>query len=298
MFAHLQSDVGRAMKANMTAASTTTDALIPTIVYGTAWKKERTRDLVAQALRMGFRGIDTACQPKHYNEAGVGDGIADALNEGLRRNELYLQTKFTTVSGQDPQRIPYDSHARLSEQVKQSLATSLRNLRTDYLDCLVLHSPIADAQSATEVWETMESFVDSRQVKRLGISNCYSVEYLAALHRAVRHKPAVVQNRFYADTNYDIDIRKFCHEHGIVYQSFWTLSANPHLLASKEVVGMSSAYARTPAQILFRYLHQVGVTPLTGTTSEQHMRDDLSIVEFALSESDLAKISALLVSSS
>jgi diketogulonate reductase-like aldo/keto reductase len=281
----------------MNIATRAADVTMPPIVYGTAWKKERTRDLVALALRAGFRGIDTACQPKHYNEVGVGEGIVEAFKDGLRRDELYLQTKFTTVSGQDPQRIPYDSNACLSEQVKQSLAVSLQSLRTDYLDCLVLHSPIADAKSATEVWETMESFVDAHQVKQLGISNCYNLAYLAALHRTVRIKPVVVQNRFYADTNYDPEIRKFCRDHGIVYQSFWTLSANPHLLASKELLAMSTAYARTPAQILFRYLHQVGVTPLTGTTSEQHMREDLAIVEFTLSESDVAKVTALLATS-
>ena len=266
---------------------------MPPLIYGTAWKQARTAALVTQALRLGFRGIDTACQPKHYNESGVGEGVAAAFADGLRRDELYLQTKFTTVSGQDPQRIPYDPQARLSEQVKQSLAMSLKNLRTDYLDCLVLHSPIADATSASEVWETMESFVDARQVRQLGISNCYDPGYLAALHREVRVKPVVVQNRFYADTDYDQEIRQFCRENGIVYQSFWTLSANPNLLASNEISALAKSYGRTPAQVLFRYLQQVGVTPLTGTTSEQHMRDDLAILEFELRASDVASLTSL-----
>src|SRR5687767_3029990 len=110
---------------------------MPRIIYGTAWKKERTAELVTKALQAGFRGIDTACQPKHYDEAGVGEGIAPCLNNGLTRADLYLQTKFTPVDGQDPKRIPYDPKATLAEQVAQSFQTSLRNLRTDYLDCLV-----------------------------------------------------------------------------------------------------------------------------------------------------------------
>ena len=56
---------------------------IPTIIYGTAWKKDRTAALVEQAIGLGFRGIDTACQPKHYNEAGVGDGVAACLHRGI-----------------------------------------------------------------------------------------------------------------------------------------------------------------------------------------------------------------------
>src|ERR1700690_4520373 len=95
-------------------------APIPRIIYGTAWKKSATAQLVSLAIRSGFRGIDTACQPKHYDEAGVGTGIAATLGQGLSRAELYLQTKFTSLSGQDPDRIPYDRKATLSDQIAQS----------------------------------------------------------------------------------------------------------------------------------------------------------------------------------
>ncbi len=71
---------------------------IPRILYGTAWKKDRTAALVEQAIGLGFRGIDTACQPKHYNEAGVGDGVVACLHRGLDRAELYLQSKFASLS--------------------------------------------------------------------------------------------------------------------------------------------------------------------------------------------------------
>jgi hypothetical protein len=116
----------------------------PPIVYGTAWKAERTGDLVGQALRAGYRGIDTACQPKHYNEPGVGAAVAGAIESGLvTRSQLWLQTKFTSLGGQDPAHVPYDHTAPIEEQVAQSLAASLQNLGTDYIDSLVLHSPLA-----------------------------------------------------------------------------------------------------------------------------------------------------------
>src|SRR5574343_512119 len=102
---------------------------MPRIIYGTAWKKQATASLVELALRTGFRGIDTACQPKHYDERGVGDGIAAAIQAGvLTREQLYLQTKFTPLNGQDPQNIPYDAMADLAEQVRQSFQASLNNL--------------------------------------------------------------------------------------------------------------------------------------------------------------------------
>jgi diketogulonate reductase-like aldo/keto reductase len=265
----------------------------PNIIYGTAWKKADTERLVATAIRQGFRGIDTACQPKHYDEGGVGAGVAQCLRPGLTRGELFLQTKFTPLSGQDPRQVPYDPKAALAEQVAQSFATSLRNLQTDYLDSLLLHSPLADARQTMQVWQAMEALVERGGIGQLGISNCYRLAQLESLYRCARIKPAVVQNRFYAQSNYDRGIRAFCRAQRISYQSFWTLTANPHVLAHATVAALASRYRRTPAQILFRYLTQIGVVPLTGTRSQVHMREDLAIFEFQLTELERDALDAL-----
>jgi diketogulonate reductase-like aldo/keto reductase len=262
----------------------------PRILYGTAWKKQRTEALVSQALAAGFRGIDTACQPKHYNESGVGAAVAASA---LDRAQLYLQTKFTPLGGQDPKRVPYDRDAPLATQVAQSIEVSLHNLQTQYLDCLVLHSPLRNMQDMEEVWQAMETAVASGIVGQLGISNCYDLSVLEQLHHGASIKPAVVQNRFYADTDYDVDIRAFCRLHGILYQSFWTLTANPRVLAHEQIVGLAAKYHVTPAQVLFRYLTQIDVVPLTGTTSEAHMREDLAIFDFALTDAERDSIGTL-----
>jgi diketogulonate reductase-like aldo/keto reductase len=267
---------------------------VPRIIYGTAWKKNDTHRLVGLAIDNGFRGIDTACQPKHYDEPGVGAGIAASLKQGLTRADLYVQSKFTALSGQDPNRIPYDPKAPLPQQVTQSVAVSLKNLRTDYLDCVLLHSPMPTMTQTLAAWRALETLVDACAVRQLGISNCYRLDDLKALNEAVRIKPAIVQNRFYADTNYDRDIRAYCNQHQIIYQSFWTLSANPHLLAHGTMTAVASTHNRTAAQILFRYLTQIGVVPLTGTKSETHMREDISIFDFKLSNVEKSAIDALL----
>lgn len=266
----------------------------PGIIYGTAWKKARTEELVSKAIQLGFRGIDTACQPKHYDEAGVGAAIAASLSQSLTRADLYVQTKFTPVSGQDPQQIPYDPQAHLADQVTQSFYASVLNLQTSYLDCMVLHSPLALFDETMEVWEALETLFDSGRVRQLGISNCYRLSTLQALHENARVKPAVVQNRFYAETSYDREIREFCRQHDIEYQSFWTLTANPHLLGDSRVKALAAKYQRTPAQVLFRYLTQEGVTPLTGTKSEAHMREDLEIFGFDLTKPEREELDALL----
>ena len=263
---------------------------MPGIVYGTAWKKQETARLVALALSQGFRGIDTAGQPKHYDEAGVGEGIAAS---GVPRDELYLQTKFTSVDGHDPRRIPYDPEAPLAEQVEQSFRSSLENLRTDHVDGLVLHSPLSSRGDTEAVWRAMERIVESGGARQIGISNCYADE-LEWLHREASVKPAVVQNRFHADTGYDREIRAFCTAHAIVYQSFWTLTANPHLLAHAAIRSLAAQHGRTPAQILFRWLTQEGVVPLTGTRSSEHMREDLAIFDFELEQGERESLTRLL----
>jgi len=267
---------------------------VPRIIYGTAWKKAATEQLVSLAIQNGFRGIDTACQPKHYDEAGVGAGVAAGLKQRLARADFYLQTKFTSVSGQDPCRIPYDPNATPADQIAQSVAMSLKNLQTDYLDCLLLHSPMPTMAQTQSAWRSFESFVDSKTIRQLGISNCYNRADLERLYESARIKPAIVQNRFYAETNYDRDIRAFCEQNQIIYQSFWTLSANPHLLAHKTITALASTHNRTAPQILFSYLTQIGIVPLTGTKSETHMREDLAILDFELSSDERSAIDALL----
>jgi len=266
-------------------------SVLPPILYGTAWKAERTADCVARALRAGFRGIDTACQPKHYHEPGVGEAVAAY---GAAREALYLQTKFTSLSGQDPQRLPYDARAPLAEQVAQSLQASLRNLRTDYLDCVVLHAPLRAAADTLAVWRALERGVEQGIVRQLGISNCYDEDVLLELCASARVQPAVLQNRLYSDSGYDKELRVLCRERGIVYQSFWTLTANKHLLQYAAVTALSKKYGRTPAQVLFRYLTHERIVPLTGTQSDAHMAEDLAIFEFELSEQERATITALL----
>jgi diketogulonate reductase-like aldo/keto reductase len=268
---------------------------IPPVIYGTAWKKDSTAALVEQAINLGFRGIDTACQPKHYNEAGVGDGVAVCLHRGIiDRSELYLQSKFTPLTGQDPAQVPYDAKASLSEQVAQSFQTSLKNLQTSYLDCLVLHSPLANQQQMGEVWQAMEHIFHNGGAKQLGISNCYDPQEFEFLYQNAKVKPAVIQNRFYAETQYDRTIRDFCRQQGVIYQGFWTLTANSKVLAHTTLQTMAAKYQRSTAQVFFRYLNQIGIIPLTGTTSKIHMKEDLAIIDFELTADECETIGRLL----
>ena len=267
---------------------------MPRIIYGTAWKKERTADLVVKAIQSGFRGIDTACQPKHYDEPLVGAALHRLKDHGIQREALFLQTKFTPLSGHDPGQVPYNKNSPIELQVAQSFEASKKNLQTEYVDCLVLHSPMAPHALLMTVWKAMEEIQKAGGARHLGISNCYDPEVIRALYADAGVKPAVVQNRFYQETAYDAELRHWCSPHEVIYQSFWTLTANPHILASSIVRSVAQKHNKTQAQVFFRYLSQSGIVPLTGTCSEKHMGEDLSIFDFELSSEDLKDVSLLL----
>ena len=267
---------------------------MPAILYGTAWKKERTRTLVELAVTSGFRGIDTACQPRHYHEPGVGEALQNLAAEGIARETLFIQTKFTPPEGQDPQNIPYDPAAPLAQQVERSFAVSCANLRTDYIDSYVLHSPLFPFARLLTVWRTMEGIARNGGARQLGISNCYDLRTLERLHEEAEVRPAVLQNRFYADTGYDAELRAFCDAHGIRYQSFWSLTANPHLLGSEPVIRAAMRRGVETPQIFYAYLMGKGIVPLDGTTSEAHMKEDLAALDIRLSPEETAAIDEMI----
>jgi diketogulonate reductase-like aldo/keto reductase len=256
------------------------------MLYGTAWKQARTEALVLQAIQSGFRAIDTAAQPKHYQEDLVGNAVRSAIQRSIvKRKELYIQTKFTSIAGQDPSRgMPYDKNAKLEDQVHASIASSLRNFSVDvgekpYLDCLVLHSPLPSMAETLRVWRVLESYVP-HQIRSLGISNVYSLSVLENLFGNANIQPSIVQNRFCQEVGYAKEIYGFCKEKEIVFQSFWTLTANPELLASKPVGSLADEMGISRQAALYNLLvRKGGWSILNGTTNEERMESDLASLD-------------------
>jgi diketogulonate reductase-like aldo/keto reductase len=279
----------------MTAFVTIDGIDVPGFFYGTAWKEDRTAELTERALRAGFRAIDTANQRKHYFEEGVGQGLRTFLQTGrLTRDDLFLQTKFTYARGQD-HRKPYDPNASYTTQVEQSFASSLEHLGVDRIDSYVLHGPFSQpglTKADIEVWRAMEALHGSGKVRWIGVSN-FQLEQLEQLHGLATVKPRFIQNRCYASLAWDRDIRDFCSENGVRYQGFSLLTANRSALKAPLFDGLAEKYRRTVPQIVFRFARQAGMIPLTGTTSEEHMRSDLDaldIGDFELTDAEVEQI--------
>lgn len=270
---------------------------VPRFLYGTAWKEDATQALTELALDQGFRGIDTANQRRHYHELAVGKGVAAWMRQRqVHRDELFLQTKFTFRAGQD-HRLPYDPTVAIPQQVEQSFESSLEHLATSRIDSYLLHGPSMRTGLGPDdwaAWRAMEAICDSRRVRWLGISNV-CLEQLQQLCDGARIRPRFVQNRCYAITGWDQQVRAFCRDNQIIYQGFSLLTANRHIFGTAELARIAERYNRSMAQIVFRFALDVGMMCLTGTTSKKHMALDLDVFGFGLEPAEIAQIEALVV---
>jgi len=269
---------------------------IPSFMYGTAWKKDATSHLVQLAVSSGFTAIDTANQLIHYQEGLVGEALRALDTKGIKRETLFLQTKFTSANGQD-HRTPYDASAELTTQVRQSFESSLKHLHTDYIDSYVLHGPYSRyglGKADWEVWAAMEGIYQTGRTKMIGVSNV-TERQLTQLCEQGNVKPMVVQNRCYAVLGWDKDVREICQAHHIIYQGFSLLTANRDVLKEPEIWEIAKRLGTGPAQVIFRFAQQIGMLPLTGTTSQQHMKEDLQIGAFELSQEEIHRIEMIAV---
>jgi len=274
--------------------STYNQVQVPSFMYGTAWKKDATTRLAKLAVETGFKAIDTANQLIHYDEAKVGEALLALKDKGVSRESLFLQTKFTSVNGQD-HRTPYDASADLTTQVNQSIDSSLAHLHTDYLDSYVLHGPYSRnslGPSDWEVWAAIEALYTAGKTRMIGISNV-SDEQLTQLCAKAKVKPMMVQNRCYAAMGWDQEVRAICKTQGIIYQGFSLLTANARAMSHPAMRSIATRLGATIAQVVFSFSLQVGMLPLTGTTNVEHMKEDLQSDQFSLTAEEMQLIESI-----
>jgi len=266
-------------------------------IYGTAWKKEETAKLVDLAIKSGFTAFDTANQKKHYREDFMGEALKKQFDQGLDRSQLFLQSKFTHMAGQD-HRLPYDPNTSFTEQTLSSINSSLQNLHTDYLDSYLIHGPLYQdrvGDEDLEIWQTMEGLVQQNKIKQIGLSNV-SLLHLKKFYEQAQVKPSFVQNRCYASRAWDHEVHNFCLENNIIYQGFSLLTANTEVWHSEKLTELASKYAVEPADVIYQFATQIGMKPLTGTTNVARMKSNLSNINtFSLTNDEVHLIKHFLV---
>lgn len=209
---------------------------------------------------------------------------------GVPRNELYLQTLFLarSVNGygtqncllEDDEICPPPADLSIEYQVRLSIRSSLNNLQTDYIDAVLIHNFRAKLQPYEETlqaWRVLEEYVDKGTIRHLGIVSVHDKDYLTKLQKDARIKPAIIQNRFHSNRGYDVSLRPIFKEFGMANQLFWILtgSAGGKIRNNDVVKGIAEKKGVSPQVLLYSFTMEMGGSPLIGTKSASHMKEDV-----------------------
>eukprot|EP00746_Dinoflagellata_sp_MGD_P067582 gnl/MRDRNA2_/MRDRNA2_27900_c0_seq2.p1 gnl/MRDRNA2_/MRDRNA2_27900_c0~~gnl/MRDRNA2_/MRDRNA2_27900_c0_seq2.p1 ORF type:complete len:444 (+),score=66.07 gnl/MRDRNA2_/MRDRNA2_27900_c0_seq2:145-1476(+) len=273
------------------SVNTSSGVMMPRQIFTTGLKKERTENLVLNAMRAGFRGVD-ASSGRGAGEPLVGEALQWLFNFGATRDKVFVQTKFNPKFASKLYRFdPIDL------QVAYSIDESLHNLELEFVDSLVLQKPYAEHSETMEAWHAMERAVEDGRVKQLGISNVESLEQLQRLYAEATLKPAVVLQKAakrYDELEDERKLRSWCIENGIFFQQTGTFNSMRHSVSDTKIEALAAKYDVTPAVLLERYSMGLGIVSLSGVENSTRMREDLTAARVPLTANDAQTIEEVL----
>ena len=242
---------------------------MPILGYGVYQvSPEECERCVLDAISVGYRLIDTA--QAYYNEEGVGAAISKC---GVSRNDLFLTTKVWISNAGE-------------ERAAASIDESLRKLRTDYIDLLLIHQPFSDYPG---IWRAMEKAVKSGKVRAIGLSNFYPDRFVD-LAECAEIKPAVNQlrtNVFSQQWEAEAEMRSY----GSRIMAWGPLAqGDPDLLTNPVLAGLAEKYGKTVQQVALRYLIQRDIIAIPKSTHIARMKQNIDVFDFTLTSEEIESI--------
>ena len=226
---------------------------------------------VRDALEVGYRSIDTA--QAYYNEEQVGAAIAAS---GVAREDIFLTSKVWL------EHFGY-------EQTRASVEESLRKLKTDYLDLMLLHQPFGDAFGA---WHALEDLYEEGKLRAIGISNFY-VDRLVEFCEFNRIKPMVNQMETHP-FDQQVELMEWEEKYGVQHEAWAPFGEGRGGLFQNEVLAaIAAAHGKTTAQVMLRWNLQRGVAVIPKSVHRERMVENLDVFDFELAADEMARIAAL-----
>ena len=239
---------------------------MPIIGLGT-WKlKDNTPDIIDQALGMGYTMIDTSGD--YGTQPGIKQGIA---KRGVRRESFYLVTKVEE-----------------NENAYEASKKNLQELGLDYADLMLIHRPPPTASGSEQIWEQLIKAREDGLAKDIGVSN-YSIEQIEALAESTGIWPAVNQIEW-SPFGHSEEMLDFCNDNEIIIQAYSPITRQEKL-EDERLTRLAEGYNKTPAQILIRWNLQLGTVPLPKANSQQHLRENIDVFDFEISDDDMSSLS-------
>ena len=245
---------------------------MPKLGYGVyQTPPEETERCVLDAIRIGYRSIDTA--QAYGNEEGVGNAIVKC---GLPREDLFITTKIWISN--------YGY-----EKAKASIEESLKKLQTNYIDLLLLHQPFGDYYGA---YRAMEEAYKEGKVRAIGVSNFYPDRYLDIFHFS-EIKPAVNQVETHVFQQQKV-AKKYMEKNGTQIMSWGPFAEGKNDYFQNPVLKeIGEKYGKSVAQVALRFLLQSDVVVIPKSTHENRIQENFNVFDFTLSNEDMEKIQAL-----
>ena len=227
---------------------------------------------VSDALSVGYRLIDTA--QAYFNEEGVGEAVAKS---GIKREDLFLVTKVWISNNGE-------------EKAARSIDESLRKLKTDYIDLLLIHQAYGDVFGT---WRAMEDAYRDGKVRAIGVSNFQQARFFAFAHY-VDMKPMVNQLQCNAMIQ-QREIEPTLNEFGTKMMAWGPLGGQgvDGIIKSQLLAGIGAKYGKTASQVALRWLTQRGIVAIPKSTHKERMQQNLDIFDFALTDDDMAQIATM-----
>lgn len=245
---------------------------MPIVGYGVYQvSKEECERCVLDALAVGYRSIDTA--QSYFNEEQVGNAI---VKSSIPREDIFLTTKV------------WIEHYGY-EEAKKSVLESMRKLRTDYLDLVLLHQPFSDYYGA---YRALEELYDEGKLRAIGVSNFYP-DRLVDIASFSRVKPMVNQVETHP-FHQQAEAKKWMDKYGIQAEAWAPFGeGRGGLFENPVLVQIAEKYGKTTAQIILRWHIQRGVVVIPKSTHKTRMVENLNVFDFELEQADMNRISAL-----
>ena len=245
---------------------------MPIIGLGTwTFTNEEAEEAVYIAIKNGYRLIDTA---EYYgDEVGVGKGVRKAISEGIvKREDIFVTSKIYA-----------------STDHNKAIEKSLNNLDLDYIDLLLIHQPGFDDKG---LYQTMEKYYKEGKLKAIGISNYYTKEAIDEVLSYAEIVPAVIQNEnhIYYQNN---ELQEYVKQYGIIIESWYPFGGRGHTdenFNNETIIKIAKKYNKTSAQIILRWQLQAGYIAIPGSKNPDHIKENISIFDFELSDEDMKKI--------
>lgn len=250
---------------------------MPQLGYGVYQvTKDECKRCVLDALKAGYRSIDTA--QSYFNEEEVGDALQES---GIPREEIFLTTKVWIEN------YGYDN-------AKRSVLESMKKLKTDYLDLVLLHQPFGDAYGA---WRALEDLYEDGKIRAIGISNFY-VDRMVEFVNFNRIKPMITQMEVHI-FNQQKQLKEYADKYNIQLEAWAPFGEGLKGTFENEVIkSIGKKYGKTNAQVMLRWHIQRGIVVIPKSTHYERMQENMNVFDFELSDEDMKAISEMDTASS